>query len=149
METCLISSEHTVHPLGELTGKPNLYHGDSQTVFPWECLEETMVFLICGHEMTRLFQSWNSFFVQKFKLQGLSSDPEDQLPNSSIKWSTLHHLLLFRKIWHFLNSEYLTLKPAESIVCFGNLQFCSLAELLSVVTLRINVYLKQSKKTLN
>lgn len=67
LETCQISCKHTVHPLGKFTGKPNLHHCDSQTVLPWECLEETMVFSICGHKMTRLFCSWNSFSVQKFK----------------------------------------------------------------------------------
>lgn len=148
LETCLISSEHTVHPLGELTGKPNLHHGDSQTVFLWEWLEETMVFLICGHEMTRLFQSWNSSFVQKFKnfkdfLLTQKTNCQTLLLNG-LPFTTYSYCSE-KSFWHFLNSECLTLKPAESIVYFGNLQFCSLAELLSVVTLRINVYLKQSK----
>lgn len=59
-------------------GFPNLWPWDDQTVSELELL-------LCPE-------------IQK--LQGLSSDPEDQLPNSSIKWSTLHHLLLlFRKIF--------------------------------------------------
>lgn len=55
---------------------------------------------------------------------------------------------IVQKVFILAFSKFLmlTLKPAKSIVCFGNLQFCSLAELLkAVILLRINVYLKQSK----
>lgn len=108
-------------------GFPNLWPWDDQTVSELELL-------LCPK-----MSSFKDFLLtqktncQTFLLNGLPFTIYSYCSEKS-------------SFWHFLNSECLTLKPAESIVCFGNLQFCSLAELLNVVTLRINVYLKQSKK---
>lgn len=80
LETCLISSEHTVHMLGKLTGKPNLHPCDSQAVSLWEWGTlspwETMVFPICSHEMTRLFWIRIPSLSKNFKIQGHFSDSE-------------------------------------------------------------------------
>lgn len=80
LETCLISCEHTVHILGKLTGKPNSHPCDSQAVSLWEwgtiSLEETMVFPISSHEMTRLFWTETPSLSKNFKIQGHFSEPE-------------------------------------------------------------------------
>lgn len=68
--------------------------------FPRNALKREWLSQSVSMRSIGLFCSWNSFFVQKCQNSRMFFWPRRdlQLPKfSTTKWSTLHHLLLFRK----------------------------------------------------